>query len=286
MLMLQTVEELRAHLGQVRGQGKRIGLVPTMGALHEGHRSLIRAARRQCDVVVVSIFVNPTQFGPAEDFERYPRPLEQDLDACRQEQADVAFCPLAEEVYPPGEVTRVTVSRLTEVLCGPRRPGHFDGVTTVVAKLLNMVQPDAVYLGQKDAQQAVVLGRMVRDLFEPVEVVVCPTVREPDGLALSSRNLYLEASQRRQATSLYAALTEARERIARGERDTAVLIDGMRQRIEAAGPCVIEYLAIVDAEELSARTRAEGRCLIALAVRIGATRLIDNLVVDVPESPR
>ncbi|NLX20657.1 MAG: pantoate--beta-alanine ligase [Phycisphaerae bacterium] len=286
MLTLHTIAELRAELGQARRAGRRIGLVPTMGALHAGHRSLIRAARGQCEVVVVSIFVNPTQFGPAEDFERYPRPLEKDLDACRAEGVDVAFCPSVEEVYPAGEVTRVTVSRLTEVLCGPCRPGHFEGVTTVVAKLINMVQPDVMYLGQKDAQQAVVLGRMVRDLRLPVDVVVCPTVREPDGLALSSRNAYLDAAQRRQATSLYAALTAARERIERGERDSAVLVEGMRRRIEGAGPCVIEYISIVDAEDLSARSRLSGRCLMALAVRIGATRLIDNVVLDVPECAR
>lgn len=286
MLTLHTIRELRAELGQARRAGRRIGLVPTMGALHEGHRSLIRAARGQCEVVVVSIFVNPTQFGPAEDFERYPRPLEKDLDACRAEGADVAFCPSVEEVYPAGEVTRVAVSRLTEVLCGPCRPGHFEGVTTVVTKLINMVQPDVMYLGQKDAQQAVVLGRMVRDLRLPVDVVVCPTVREPDGLALSSRNAYLDAAQRRQATSLYAALTAARERIERGERDSAVLVEGMRRRIEGAGPCVIEYISIVDAEDLSARSRLSGRCLMALAVRIGATRLIDNVLLDVPECAR
>lgn len=253
-----------------------------MGALHEGHRSLIRAARAECDEVVVSIFVNPTQFGPGEDFERYPRPIEADLEACRQEGATAVFCPAASEMYPEGARTTVRVAGLTEGLCGAHRPGHFEGVTTIVTKLFNLVAPDRAYFGQKDYQQSVVIRRMVRDLLWPLEIVVCPTVREPDGLALSSRNAYLSPAEREQALSLSRALFWARDEILRGVRDTAALIAGMRERIEAAGPCSIDYIEIVDADELTPMPVARGRCVLALAVRIGQTRLIDNVLVDVP----
>jgi pantoate--beta-alanine ligase len=257
-----------------------------MGALHEGHRSLMRAARAGCDVVVVSIFVNPTQFGPGEDFQHYPRPLEADLAACREEGVDAVFMPAVAQMYPPGAVTTVSVRRLTEGLCGRFRPGHFDAVTTVVAKLFNIVQPDRAYFGQKDAQQAAVIRQMVRDLDWPVEVVVCPTVREPDGLAMSSRNAYLSPEQRRQAVSLSAALVWARTRIEGGERDVAKLVAGMREQIESAGPCQIDYLEVVDADTLEPKPGAAGRCLVALAVRIGGARLIDNVVVDAGDSAR
>lgn len=260
--------------------GRRIGFVPTMGALHEGHRSLIRAARAACQDVIVSIFVNPTQFGPGEDFDRYPRPLEADLAACCAEGVDAAFCPSVQEMYSQDAATKVTVSRLAEGLCGAHRPGHFDGVTTVVAKLFNIVQADVAFFGQKDAQQAAVIRRMVRDLCIPIEIVVCPTVREPDGLAMSSRNVYLSPAERTQALSLSAALRWAQERVATGERKTLELVRGMRRQIEAAGPCAIDYIEIVDAEELTPKAVVEGRCLVALAVRIGKTRLIDNVVVE------
>jgi pantoate--beta-alanine ligase len=251
-----------------------------MGALHEGHCSLMRAARAACDEVVVSIFVNPTQFGPGEDFERYPRPLEADLTACWEEGVAAAFCPSVTEMYPPGSLTTVTVSRLTEGLCGAHRPGHFNGVTTVVTKLLNIVQPDAAFFGQKDAQQATVIRRMVRDLCMPVEIVVCPTVREPDGLAISSRNAYLSDGERQQALSLSTALRWVEAQVRAGQRDVETLVRGMRGQVEAAGPCTIDYVEIVDAEDLTPKTVVEGRCLVALAVRIGKTRLIDNVVVE------
>lgn len=283
MMKLETIKAVREYVRAARRAGRRIGFVPTMGALHEGHRSLMKAARAACDEVVVSIFVNPTQFGPAEDFERYPRPLEADLAACREEGVDAAFCPSVKEMYPPGSLTTVTVARLTDGLCGAHRPGHFTGVTTAVAKLFSIVQPDAAFFGQKDAQQAAVIRRMVRDLDFPIEIVVCQTVREPDGLALSSRNVYLSPSERQQALSLSGALRWAEEQIRAGRRDTAELVQEMRRRIESAGLCLIDYIEIVDADELTPQAVADEHCLIALAVRIGRTRLIDNIVVNAGE---
>lgn len=280
MKVLHRIAEVREYLGPHRLAGRRIGFVPTMGALHEGHRSLIRAARRGCDQVVVSIFVNPTQFGPGEDFDRYPRPVEADMAACNDEGVDALFHPPVSQIYPGGSATTVAVARLTHGLCGAHRPGHFDGVTTVVAKLFNIVQPDAAYFGQKDAQQAAVIRRMVKDLLWPIEIVVCPTVREADGLALSSRNVYLSKAQRQQAVSLSVALLRARDQILAGQCDVARLVARMREMIEAAGPCTIDYIEIVDAEDLTPLSTACGRCLVALAVRIGDTRLIDNVVVD------
>ncbi|MBI4580286.1 MAG: pantoate--beta-alanine ligase [Planctomycetes bacterium] len=280
MRKLASVSEIRSFLRPHRQAGRRIGFVPTMGALHEGHRSLVRRARAECQVVVVSIFVNPTQFGPNEDYAAYPRPLDADLALCREDGVDAAFCPPVEEMYAPDSATTVTVSRLTDGLCGAHRPGHFAGVTTVVAKLFNIVQPDVAYFGQKDAQQAVVIRRMVRDLCWPIEIVGCPTVRESDGLALASRNAYLSPAERQQALCLSAALNWACERIAAGERAVPALIEGMKRRIVDAGPCSIDYVEIVDADELTPKPRVEGRCLIATAVRIGKTRLIDNRVVD------
>jgi len=280
MKLLQKVADVREYLRPHRLAGRRIGFVPTMGALHEGHRSLMRAAREQCEQVVVSVFVNPTQFGPAEDFEKYPRPIEADQALCGAEGVDALFQPSVAGIYPAGSATTVAVSRLASGLCGVHRPGHFDAVTTVVAKLFNIVQPDVAYFGQKDAQQAVIIRRMVRDLLWPMKIVVCPTVREADGLAMSSRNVYLSDTQRRQALSLSAALFEARDQILAGQRDVAQLVADMRRRIEAAGPCTIDYIEIVDAEDLTPLGEARGECLAALAVRIGDTRLIDNVVVD------
>ncbi len=280
MKSLDKVDELLSHLGAVRRAGRRIGFVPTMGALHEGHRSLIRAARAGCDHVVVSVFVNPTQFGPNEDFERYPRPLEADLAACEAEGADCVFMPPVSEMYPAGAVTTVSVSGLTEGMCGASRPGHFQGVTTVVAKLFNVVQPDVAYFGQKDYQQAAVIRQMVRDLLYPIRIEVCPTIREADGLAMSSRNAYLSPQERGQAPVLYATLTWARDQIAAGQRDAAGLIPQMRERIEAAGPCAIDYVIINDAETLAPVHTVARQCVLALAVRIGQTRLIDNILVD------
>lgn len=278
---LQTIDEIRTFLAPHRLTKRRIGLVPTMGALHEGHRSLMRRARGECDVVVASIFVNPTQFGPSEDYSAYPRPLEADLAICQAEGVDAAFCPPVEEMYAHESATTVTVARLTEGLCGTHRPGHFAGVTTIVAKLFNIVQPDAAYFGQKDAQQAIVIRKMVRDLFWPIDVVVCPIVREPDGLAMSSRNVYLSPAEREQALCLYAALTWVREQIEAGRHNADALVEDMKECILQAGPCSIDYVEIVDADELTPKPLVQGRCLIALAVKIGKTRLIDNIVVEV-----
>ncbi len=286
MKKLETLAEVREYLRPYRLAGKQIGLVPTMGALHEGHRSLMRAARGGCDQVVVSIFVNPTQFGPGEDFDKYPRTFDADWAACQAEGVDAVFCPPVSEMYPGDSVTWVTVKRLTEGLCGAHRPGHFDGVTTVVAKLFNIVQPDVAYFGQKDAQQATVIRRMVNDLLWPLQIVVCPTVREADGLAMSSRNAYLSPADRRQALSLSASLFWARDQILAGRRVVPDLAAEMRRRIEAAGPCSIDYVEIVDADELTPLEVVRGRCLVAVAVRIGGTRLIDNVVVDAGQAAR
>lgn len=286
MKKLCTIEEVREYLRPHRQTGRRIGFVPTMGALHEGHRSLMRVARKDCQQVIVSIFVNPTQFGPKEDFGKYPRPLEADLAACQAEGVDGVFCPTVEAMYPPGSLTTVAVSRLTTGLCGAHRPGHFDGVTTIVAKLFNVVQPDVAYFGQKDAQQAVVIRRMTTDLLWPLEIVVCPTVREPDGLAMSSRNAYLSPAERKQALSLSQTLFWACDQVKAGRRDAARLTKEMREQIEQAGPCSIDYIEIVDADDLAEVETIGRRSLIALAVRIGGTRLIDNVVVDAPGTGR
>ncbi|HUW84244.1 MAG TPA: pantoate--beta-alanine ligase [Phycisphaerae bacterium] len=275
-----TIDQVREAVGRARQAGQRIGFVPTMGALHAGHLSLIRAARADCSFVVVSLFVNPTQFAPGEDYQKYPRTLDADVQACRREEVDLVFAPAADVMYAAQPLTTVHVARLTDVLCGPHRPGHFDGVTTVVAKLFNIVQPDAAYFGQKDAQQAVVIKQMTADLLFPVEIVVCPTVREDDGLAMSSRDAYLSSHERAQAAAIYAALEAAAERVARGERAVTTLVEQITADLEAAGPCKIDYVSIVDPETLQALQRVTGPALVAVAVRIGSTRLIDNLLVD------
>jgi len=275
-----TVDEVREAVGRARQAGRKVGFVPTMGALHAGHLSLIRAARVDCSFVVVSLFVNPTQFALGEDYQKYPRTLDADVEACRREKVDLVFAPAADVMYTGEPLTTVHVAKLTDVLCGPHRPGHFDGVTTVVAKLFNIVQPDAAYFGRKDAQQAVVIKQMTAELFFPVEIVVCPTVREDDGLAMSSRNAHLSSDQRAQAASIYAALEAAAERVARGERNVATLVEQITADLEAAGRCKIDYVSIVDPETLQAVDRVTGPALVAVAVRIGSTRLIDNLLVD------
>jgi pantoate--beta-alanine ligase len=280
MEVVRTICETRRAVLAARRAGRRIGFVPTMGALHEGHLSLVRAARRESGYVVVSIFVNPTQFAPHEDFERYPRDEAGDLRKCAAAGVDLLFAPAVQEMYPPDAVTTVRVARLTEHLCGPHRPGHFEGVATIVAKLFNIVQPDVAFFGQKDAQQLAVIRRMVRDLDIPVEVVGCPTVREPDGLALSSRNAYLSHEERARAACLHEALQEARRRIQRGERDVHSLITAMRQVLLTAAPERIDYIELVDPQTLQPLERIEGPVLAALAVYIGRTRLIDNLTID------
>ncbi len=281
MEVTREIAAARAAVAAARRSGRRIGFVPTMGALHAGHLSLVEAAKHDATYVVVSIFVNPTQFGPQEDFARYPREEAGDLRKCEQSGADLVFIPAVTEMYPAGGgLSAVHVARLTETLCGPIRPGHFDGVATVVGKLFNIVQPDRAYFGQKDAQQLAVIRRMSRDLDWPIEVVGCPTMREPDGLALSSRNAYLSADERQRATALYRALLAAQERIQGGERDAQAVTAAMRRVLAEAEPAQIDYAAVADPDTMQLVTCIEGPVLVAVAVRIGPTRLIDNVLVD------
>lgn len=282
MRRASTKAKLRAELAGPRREGASIGLVPTMGALHEGHLSLIRAAREQCDLVVVTVFVNPAQFGPGEDLQAYPRDPEGDARLAESAGADFLFAPPVEEVYPSGFATAVEVTGLTEVLCGaPEHRGreHFRGVTTVVVKLLNIVQPDVAYFGQKDAQQVIVIRRMALDLDFPARIEVLPTVREPDGLAISSRNRYLGAEERERAASLSRALRAAEQVAAGGERSVEAALSAARARLADAG-LEPEYLEARDAEDLSPAESFNGRpVLVALAARVGGARLIDNTLI-------
>ena len=280
-VVVQTIPEIRAVVGTARVCGKRVGLVPTMGALHAGHASLIQTARRECEHVVVSIFVNPTQFGPNEDFARYPRTLDADIELCGQAGAHAVFAPKVETIYPPDFVTQVEVRDLQDRLCGASRPGHFRSVCTVVLKLFNIVQPDLAYFGQKDAQQALILTRMARELNLPVELHTLPTVREPDGLALSSRNRYLDAEQRRNASGIWRALTAARQLVESGARDPAAVEVGLMRDLAAIPGCRIDYAQVVSAETLAPLPRLQGQVLIAVAVYFGSTRLIDNVQFSV-----
>lgn len=278
-----TVAEARQAIGDLRASGGTVGLVPTMGALHEGHLSLVRAARAENDIVVVTIFVNPTQFGPNEDFERYPRDLDRDRRLCRQAGTDLIFCPTDGEMYREGHCSWVDVEGLTSGLCGRSRPGHFRGVCTVVTKFFNICRPDRAYFGEKDAQQLAVIERMVRDLNMPLEIVRCPTVREPDGLAMSSRNERLTPEERRQAPLLYRALTRAKESIASGMRDASSVRGTIHSLLAQATLGEVDYVEIVRADDLTPVVTIEGECLVALAVRFRAsgTRLIDNVRVAV-----
>jgi len=280
--VVHTIADTRPAVAAARAAGQTIGLVPTMGALHEGHASLIRVAKHRCPFVVVSIFVNPAQFGPQEDLSRYPRTLSEDLALCEREGATLIFAPEPSEIYPEGFRTYVEVHELQDVLEGASRPGHFRGVATVVLKLFNILQPDRAYFGQKDAQQARIIRQMVRDLDVPVRVIVAPTVREPDGLALSSRNRYLEPVQRQEAVALSQALAAVQRRVAAGERDAVALRRVLADRIAAAPGAVLDYAEIVDADNLRPIERLERPALAVLAVRFGATRLIDNLPLSVP----
>ncbi len=285
MRTLRTVAELRAALSDARREGLTIGLVPTMGALHEGHLSLIGRAREQCEVVAVSLFVNPAQFNERSDLERYPRRQQHDAELAAAAGAEVLFAPPAEEVYPPGFATNVEVAGLTDRLEGlVRGAEHFRGVTTVVTKLLCMAQPDVAYFGQKDAQQVVVIRRLVADLNLPVRIEVCPTVREPDGLAMSSRNALLSQAERSRALALPAALDAARERAAAGERSASALLDAARDAMLAAG-VEPEYVALVDPDTLEPRPALTRASLLALAARIGEVRLIDNAILQPCEAP-
>lgn len=276
MMIVSSLDELRAARLFLDG---RLGLVPTMGYLHEGHLSLARRAREECDSVVASIFVNPTQFGPTEDLSKYPRDLDRDLSLLEAAGVDLVWTPDNETIYPPGFSTWVEVEGLTKPLEGAARPGHFRGVTTVVAKLFNVVQPQAAYFGQKDAQQAAVVRKMTRDLNFPVEIVVCPTVREADGLAMSSRNSYLSPEERKSAVVLFRALTAAREAFERGERDAESLRKVMSETLASEPRARTQYVSCADYDTLEELGTVTGKALLSMAVFIGKTRLIDNFVV-------
>ena len=270
---------MRAESRAVRRAGKRLGFVPTMGALHEGHLSLVRAARASCDVVAASIFVNPTQFGPNEDLAKYPRSFDRDRELLEREGVELLFAPSVEEMYPAGAVTWVTVESLSDKLDGRSRPGHFRGVTTVVAKLFHVVEPDAAFFGQKDATQVAIIRRMVRDLNLPVEIVVCPIVREPDGLAMSSRNTYLDPKQRKRALVLHRSLMRIQKQAEAGELETAKLVATGREEFAQDTSVRLDYLEIVHPDTLDPVKDISGGALAAVAAIVGNTRLIDNLLL-------
>ena len=280
MKILQNINDMRAAVRAARGENRTLGFVPTMGALHEGHLSLVRAAKSKCDVVVASIFVNPTQFGPNEDFSKYPRTFERDCELLKNEGVDLLFAPSVEEMYPKGAVTWVTVEGLSDKLDGRSRPGHFRGVTTVVSKLFHIVEPNVAFFGQKDAVQLVLIRRMVHDLNMPVEVVGCPIVRESDGLAMSSRNAYLNAEERKSALVLYRSLQEIKKRFESGERDNAKLLLAGMEIFKQEPGVRLDYLEIVDPETLDPLTTINGEALVALAAYVGTTRLIDNAMLS------
>jgi pantoate--beta-alanine ligase len=284
MKICRTIDEMRAVSRAARREGKRLGFVPTMGALHEGHLSLVRAAKAKSDVVAVSIFVNPLQFGPNEDFAKYPRTFERDASLLEKEGVDILFAPAPEEMYPAGAVTYVAVEGLSEKLCGRSRPGHFRGVTTVVAKLFHIAEPDLAFFGQKDAAQTAIIRRMVRDLNLPVEIVVCPIVREPDGLAMSSRNAYLSLQERKSALVLHRALTEVNNRFNQGERSAATLIEAGRQVLAQERSVRTDYFEIVEPITLEPMQEFTSSALVAIAALVGNTRLIDNILLTKPSS--
>jgi len=281
VIRVSTRPDLRDALANLRKNDAKLGFVPTMGFLHEGHASLIRHARHSCDRVVVSLFVNPKQFGPNEDLERYPRDAERDQELCRREGVDILWMPRTEDVYPPGFRTEIHVQGLSDPLCGQMRPGHFTGVATVVARLLGLVRPDRAYFGQKDFQQWRILAQMVEDLALPVEIVRCPIVREPDGLALSSRNTYLSPEDRARALSLSRALARAMSAYLAGERQTDRLLAMARRHLADLD---VEYLELRDLDSLQAVSTLDTHAVLAVAARLGQTRLIDNAILA-PDSP-
>lgn len=283
MILCKTVEELRNEIAIAKTAGKTIGLVPTMGALHEGHASLVKAANQENDVVVVSVFVNPTQFGPNEDLDSYPRTLEADCKLAEAQGADIVFAPSPKEMYPSDDMTWVEITGdVTKVLCGRSRPIHFRGVTTVVSKLFNLAQPDRAYFGQKDAQQVQVLKRMVKDLFFNLQMRIMPIVREADGLAKSSRNTYLSAEERQAGLILSKSLKHAQELFAAGERDPQQLVAATTALIKTEPMADIDYVEIYQMPDLNeCQNPMQGENLLALAVRFGTTRLIDNTILEV-----
>ncbi len=280
MLLCRTIPEIRKYLKEQRGRGHLIGLVPTMGYLHEGHLTLMRRAKEQCQTVVISIFVNPLQFGPQEDFAQYPRDLERDIALAGKVGVDAVFAPEGEEMFPPGFCTYVEVERLTDKLCGALRPGHFRGVATIVTKLFNIIQPDYAYFGQKDAQQALVIRRMVADLDMNLELITVPTVRESSGLAMSSRNSFLSEEEKAAATVLYRSLEEARRAVASGERDVEKLRRLVSELIGQERLATLCYAEIYSLPELAPLQTLQGQALLAVSVRIGKTRLIDNIILE------
>lgn len=279
MKICSTIHEARAECRELRHSAKRLGLVPTMGALHEGHLSLVRAAKAACGAVAVSNFVNPTQFGPTEDLAKYPRPFERDRELLDKEGVDLIFAPSVEEMYPRGEVSWVTVEGLSDKLDGRSRPGHFRGVTTVVSKLFHIIGPDLAFFGQKDAAQAAIIRRMARDLNFPVEIRVCPIVRERDGLAMSSRNAYLNPEERQRALVLRRSLLRVEEDFRKGERSAAALIHAAKQIFSAQPEVRLDYFEIVDPDTLDPVETISSPTLVAVAAFVGATRLIDNVIL-------
>ena len=280
MELIKTIQAVRGAVKTARSSGKTIGFVPTMGALHIGHISLIKEAVKKCDFVVVSIFVNPTQFAPSEDLEKYPRKLDADLDICKSHGADLVFAPDNKEMYPAPQITWVNVEKLTENLCGRARQGHFRGVLTVCNKLFNIILPDIAFFGQKDAQQTIVIKRMVADLNMPLEIAVCPTIREPDGLAVSSRNQYLNAQERLDAVFIYGSLQKAKELIEQGQTQSREIVAEMQKILNQPGSIQVEYATVVDACSLEEIEKIQDKTLIAIAAKIGKTRLIDNIIID------
>jgi len=279
MKILKTPDDMHCACAQRKRDGKRIGLVPTMGALHDGHLSLVRAARNQSDVVAVSLFVNPLQFGPNEDLAKYPRTFERDCQLLEAEKVDLLFAPSNEDMYPTDATSFVTVEGLSERLCGRSRPGHFRGVTTVVAKLFHIVEPDLAFFGQKDAAQAAIIRRMVSDLNFAVRIMVCPIVREKDGLAMSSRNAYLDPQQRKQAQVLYRALMRVQTLADTGERSAAKLVEAGKQVMSEEPGARLDYFEVVDPDTLEAVSDISRGALVAVAAFLGNTRLIDNVVL-------
>jgi pantoate--beta-alanine ligase len=282
MRICETIEDMRAACHAARKGGKRLGFVPTMGALHEGHLSLVRAAKASCDLMAASIFVNPTQFGPKEDLAKYPRDFERDRDLLKQEGVELLFAPSVEEMYPAGAVTWVTVEGLSDKLDGRSRPGHFRGVSTVVAKLFHVVEPYAAFFGQKDAAQLAIIRRMVRDLNFPVEIVACPIVREADGLAMSSRNAYLDPAQRKQALVLHRALMRVQKSWEAGERYPPKLAAAGREEVAREKSVCLDYFEIVNPDSLDPVDDVANGALVAVAAYVGKTRLIDNILLPKP----
>ncbi|MDD5174530.1 MAG: pantoate--beta-alanine ligase [Candidatus Omnitrophica bacterium] len=281
MKTIENISRMSTFAKMMKKEGKSIGLVPTMGYLHDGHLSLVKAAKKHTDVVVMSIFVNPIQFGPKEDFEEYPRDLKHDEEMAREAGVDVIFHPLLKDIYPEGYATYVTVEKLTSNLCGESRPGHFRGVATVVTKLFNIVKPEVAYFGQKDMQQAMMIKKMALDLNMDIEIKIMPIVREKDGLAMSSRNTYLSGSERRDAAVLYQSLLKAETLIKNGERDAGKVIKAIEDMIKAKESARIEYVKLVDARGLKDIKTITGEIAIAVAVFFSNTRLIDNITIMV-----